>query len=89
MDTLDPKYLLEKQGILFDCLKCAAKLNVAFAFVLKNVENGSCRYKYAHENITLLEISNFVATREDLTKVKSLLSYTDFIKSCTREPANT
>ena len=69
MDTLDPKYVLEKLDVVFDSLKCAAELNVAFGFVLKNVEGGSCRYNYAHENNTLLERSKLVATTEDLTKI--------------------
>ena len=43
MDTLDPKHLLAKLDAVFDGLKCAAKLNVAFGFVLGKVEEGSCR----------------------------------------------
>ena len=35
--------VLEKLDFVFDCLKCAAKLNVAFGFELKNGEDGSCR----------------------------------------------
>ena len=44
LDNLDPKYLLEKLDVVFDCLKCAAKLIVAFGFVITNIENRSCRY---------------------------------------------
>ena len=33
----------------------AAKLNVAFGFVLKNVEDGTSRSYYAPENSTLIE----------------------------------
>ena len=79
MDTLDPKYLLEKVGAVFDSLICAAKPKVALQFLLKSVEDGICRCSYAHENITLLENSEFVATREDLTKIKNLLNNTDVI----------
>ena len=43
MDTLDPKILWKKQDIVFDSLICAAKLKVKFKFVLKIVENGTCR----------------------------------------------
>ena len=56
--------------------------------MLKNVEDRKCRYYYAHENITLLERSKVVANTEDLTKIKNLLTNTDVIASCTREPAN-
>ena len=41
MDTLDTKCLFETLDVAFDSLKCAAKLNVAFDFVIKNVEDGS------------------------------------------------
>ena len=47
---------------------CAAKLNVVFGFVLKNVEDGTFRFYYARENNTLLERSKLVATNEDLKK---------------------
>ena len=63
--------LLLKIDIVFDCLKCAAQLSVAFGFVLKNVENGSVRYYYAHENNALLEPSKLVAPTEDLQKSRS------------------
>ena len=43
MDTLDPEYQLEKLDVVFDSLKCSAKMNVTFSFSLKNVEDGSCR----------------------------------------------
>ena len=88
MDTLYPKNLLEKLDVVFDSLKCAATLNVAFGFVLKYVEDGSCKYYFAHENITLLKRSKLVATTEDLTKIKNLLSNIDINESCTRERAN-
>ena len=89
MDTLDPKCLLENLDIVFDCLKGVAKLNVAFGFVLKYVEDGSCRHYYAHENKTLLEKSKLVGTTEDLTKITKIPSNTDVIESCTKEGTNT
>ena len=84
MDTLDAKHLLETLNVVFDSLKCAAKLNVVFGFVLKNVADKGCRYYYAHEKNTLLEESRLLASTEDLTKVKSLPSNTDNIESCTK-----
>ena len=36
-------FLLEKLDVLSNTLNCAAKLNVSFVFVLKNVEDGTCR----------------------------------------------
>ena len=89
MDSLDPKNLLEKIDVSLDRLKCAAELNVAFGFVLKNVEDCRFRYYYAHKNLTLLERSELVAATEDLTKIKNLLSNTDVIESRTRDRAIT
>ena len=88
MDTLQLNYLMEKMYAVFNSLKCAAKLNVAFGFLPKNVQVGSCRFYYAHKNITLLERSRVLATSEDLTKFKNLISNTDVIESRKRERAN-
>ena len=81
MDTLVPKYLLEKLDVVLDSLKCTAKLNVAFGFVLRIVEDGSCGYYYAHGLNTLMERSKLVVITQELTKVKSLLSNTTIIES--------
>ena len=70
---------------MFGSLKWAAKLNLAIGFVLKNVEDGSCRFYSAHVNTTLFERSKLVATTEDLTRIESILKNTDVNESCTRE----
>ena len=89
MDTLNPKIHLKNLDIVFDSLKCALKLNVAIGFELKNLEDGSCQYNYAHGKKTQLERRKLVPTTEDLTKIKNLLSNTDVIESCTGERAKT
>ena len=63
MEILDAHILSQKLDTVFEKLKCAAKWNVAFGFVLKNVEEGTCRYNYAHENNTEMERSKLVATK--------------------------
>ena len=55
--------------------------------MLKDIKDGSCRFYYAHENITLLERYEHVAFAEDFTKFKNLLNNTDVIESCTRKGA--
>ena len=55
MEKLDAHILSLKLDTVFGNLKCAAKLNVAFGFVHKIVEDGFCRYYYAHENNTLMD----------------------------------
>ena len=89
MDTLDSKYLWGKLDFVFKSLKRAAKFKVAFGFGLKNVEDGSLKY-FLHTKVrTLLERSKPATIIEDLTKIKSAVTNTDVIESCTREWANT
>ena len=85
LDSLNPHKLNKKLSVVFKELNCAAKLNVPFSFVLKNVEDGSCWYFYAHENNNFLERSTLVAAEKDLVKVKIVLNNTDLIESCTRD----
>ena len=58
-----------KVGHFFNNLKCAAKVNLAFGFILKNIENGGFRYSYAHENNSLMDRSKLVCTRDKLAKL--------------------
>ena len=78
----------EKLDHFFNNLKCAAKVNLAFGFILKNVEDGGFRYFYAHENNTLLDRSKLVCTFDDLVKLKDVFNKTDVIESCSRERMN-
>ena len=43
ISTFDNSFIIKKLDLVFNGLKCAAKVNLAFGFVLNNVENGSCR----------------------------------------------
>ena len=78
-----------KLDLVFKDLKCAAKVNIAFGFVLKNVEGGSCRPFYVHENNTLMEKLKLVRTPDDTNKLKDKLQKMDIVDLCTRERANT
>ena len=62
---------------------------LAFAFILKNIEDGGFRYFYAHENNTPLDPSKLVCTHDDLAKLKDFLNQTDVIETCSRERMNT
>ena len=70
-------------------LKCAAKVNLTFGFILKNRKDGGFRYFYALKNNTLLDRSKLVRTRDDLGKLKDFLNKNDVIESCSRERMNT
>ena len=77
VDNLTAEVIEENLDRVLDKLKCAAKLNLAFGFILKNIEDGKFRSFYAHENNTLLEQSKLVSNRDDMTKLKEILKKTD------------
>ena len=74
---------------MFQQLKCAAKIILAFGFVFKIIEHASCRYFYPHENNTLLEKSKLLSTGDDLERIKELLAKKNVIETCTRKRVNT
>ena len=55
----------------------------------QNVEDGSCRYFYAHENNTVRERSKLVCTQADMISLKNRMQKMDSVDICTRERANT
>ena len=89
MSSFDMSLLNVKLDYVFKELKCAAKVNLAFGFVLQNVEDGSCRYFYAHENNTVMERSKLVCTQADKTNLKDRRQKMDIVDICTRERSNT
>ena len=79
VETLNETVVNEKLDHFFNYLKCAAKMNLAFGFILKNIEDGGFRYFYAHGNNTLPDRSKLVCTHDDLAKLKDFLNRTDGI----------
>ena len=65
VETLNETIVNEKLDHLFKILKCAAKVNLAFGFILKSKEDGGFRYFYAHENNTLLDRFKLECTHDD------------------------
>ena len=72
MSTFDNSLINQKLDLVFNGLKCAAKVNLASGFVLKNVEDGLCRYFYAHENNTLMERSKLLCPPDDIINLKEI-----------------
>ena len=66
--------LNDKLDYVFKELKCAAKVNIAFGFVLKNIEDGMCRYFYADENNTIMEKSKLVCAPDDIVNLKNKIT---------------
>ena len=89
VETLNEKIVNEQLDHFFNNLKCAAKVNLAFGFNLKNIEDGGFSYFYPHEINTLLDRSKLVCTHDDLAKLEHFLNQTDVIKSCSQERTNT
>ena len=89
VNNLTAQVIEEKLDRVLDKLKCVAKLNLALGFILKNIEDGTFGYFYAHENNTLLEQSKLVSNKDDMTKLKEILKKTEVIESCTKERSNT
>ena len=75
---------------MFDSLRYAAKLNVAFGFMLNNAEDGSCRYHYTHKKVQFLGGSlSLKATEGVFTKIMKRLSNTNLTENYTRGRAYT
>ena len=89
VETLNETVVNKKIDHFFTNLKRTPKVNLAFGFILKNIEDGGFRYFYAHKNNTLLDRSKIVCTHDDLAKLKELLNKTDVIESFSRERMNT
>ena len=87
--SFDISLLNNKLEDVFKELKSAAKVNFAVGFVLKNIEDGMCRYFYAHKNNTVTEKSKFVCAPDDIANLNEKLQKMDNIDLCTRERANT
>ena len=89
MSSFDMPLLNDKVEYVFKELKCAAKINLAFRFFLKNIEDGMCRYFYAPENNTIMEKAKLVCTQAGMTNLKHRMQQMNIVDLCTRERANT
>ena len=85
VENLEETIVNEKLDQLFHNFKCAAKVNLSFGFILKNIVDEGVRYFYAHENNALLDRPKLVCIQDDFTKLEDFLKKTDVIESCSRE----
>ena len=79
LSFFEVSFLNDKLDYVFKELKCVAKAKLAFGFVLKSIEDGVCRYFYAHVNNTIMERSNFVGTQADTTNLKDRMQKMDIV----------
>ena len=89
MSSFHISLLNNKVDYVFKELKCIAKINLAFGFVLKNIEDGMCRYFYAHEINTIIKRAKLVCTQADMTNLRDTMQKLDIVDICTRERATT
>ena len=89
VEALNETIVNEKHDHFFNNLRCAAKVNLASGFILKNIQDGGFTYSYAQENNTLLDRSKLVCTHDELANLKDFLNKTDAIESCSGERMNT
>ena len=87
VETLNKTTVNEKLDLFFNNFKSAAKVNLAFGFFMKNIEDRG--FFYFYENNTLLDRSKLVCTHDNLAKLKDFLNKTDVKESCSREKMNT
>ena len=85
---LDPNLVNEKLDQVFEKLDCAAKINIALGFVLRNIETSENRYFYAYENNTLFDKSILLCTKPDLTTIQNKVNKQDIIEIYTQERQN-
>ena len=78
----------DKLDRVLDKLRFAAKLHLALAFILTNMEDKKFRYFYAHEKNTLLKQSKLVNNKDDMENLTEILKKTDVIESETKEKSN-
>ena len=88
MSSFINSFINEKVEHVYRQLKYAAKVNLAFKFVLRNLENGTCSYFYAHQNFTIMDKSKLFCLQGDRANLIEKLRKVDIVDHCTRERAN-
>ena len=74
---------------VFEKLNCAAKVNLALGFILRNVDTDEYRYFYAHENNTFFEKSHLLCSKGDLVSLQDRIEKMDLVETCAQERENT
>ena len=89
LSKLDPNEINEKLKEAFAKLNCAAEVNLALGFILRNVGTDEYRYFYAHENNTFFEKSHLLCSKGDLISVQDRVEKMDLVETCAQERENT
>ena len=87
LSKLDPNEINEKLKKVFDNLNCAAKVNLALGFILRNVDTDE--YRYFYENNTFFEKSHLLCSKGNLVSLQDRVEKMDLVETCARERENT
>ena len=88
LSKLDPHEINKKKlKEVFEKLNCAAKVNLALVFILRNVDTDEYRYFYAHENT--FEKSHLLCSKGDLVSLHDRIEKMDLVETCAQERENT
>ena len=82
------KKLHSKLDDVIGHLKYAAKINVASGFVMKNIEDSSCRFAYPQGKNSMLEKYKLLITGDDLEHFKGMIA-AKMSTACTRGMVDT
>ena len=89
LSKLDPNEINEKLKEVFEKLICAAKVNLALGFILRNVDTDEYRCFYAHENNTFFEKSHLLCSKGDLVSLQDRVEKMGLVETCAQESKNT
>ena len=89
LSKLDPHEINKKLKEVFEKLNCAAKVNLALGFILRNVDTEEYRYFHAHENNTFLETSHLLCSKGDLVSLQDWIEKMDLVETCAQEREKT
>ena len=89
LSKLDPNEINDKLKEVFEKENCAAKVNLALGFILRNVDTDEYRYFYAHENNTFFENFYLLCSKGDLVSLQDRVETMDLVETCAQERENT
>ncbi len=74
---------------VFDNLPCAAKINISFGYLLRNVETEEFTYYYAQSNTSVFTLPIMVANSMDLDFLRDRVDNENFFRHMMRERPDT
>ena len=89
LSKLDPHEFNKKLKEVFEKLNCAAKVNLAIGFIIRNEDMDEYRYFYHHENNTFFEKSHLLCSKGDLVSLQDRIEKMDLLETCFQERENT